>query len=320
MSTNQEETINKLRAPFPADRIEWRIGSCGEKQDGSVWARCLAYIDNRAAMERLDEVFGMNWSHTEEFKQIGEHAVCTVTIVIEGRLNDLPWPHRSVCGSCAVEANGDIDPFKSAASGAMKRAVVNLGIGRFLYELPEAWAVIDPNGKYDGKTKQGTRFRWNPPQLPTLGGSGDQAPQPVRAAAPAHKPASKPVAFRNDFKKDVSPDTLADEVVEHATKVPVAAPAAGAGYGPAEASLVVPFGRNKGKTLGELAMDDLNYWANVWEPKPWEKTGKVGPKDMKLKAAAKQIHAARIGGAAKATPPDNLEVPAYEEPQDDVPF
>lgn len=207
------EIINQLRAPFAADRIEWRVGSCGEKQDGSVWARCLAYIDNRAAMERLDEVFGMNWSHREDFHQVGGQAVCVVTISIGNHPHGDAFLSRTVTGSCIVEANGDIDPFKSAASGAMKRAVVNLGIGRYLYDLPEAWAVIDPNGKYDGKTKQGTRFRWNPPQLPAWAGGGNQSPQTVRADAPEPatvKPAVRVAAIQ--LPKEV------DDVLDNATK------------------------------------------------------------------------------------------------------
>ena len=94
------EIINKLRAPFGPDRIEWRLQSSGKKQDGSFWAKCLAYIDNRAAMERLDEVYGQNWSHSEEFKQIGDQAVCTVTITIESRGEGIHlFPYRTVSGS-----------------------------------------------------------------------------------------------------------------------------------------------------------------------------------------------------------------------------
>ena len=327
--SNNQEIINKLRAPFASDRIEWRIGSCGEKQDGSVWARCLAYIDNRAAMERLDEVYGPTWSHTEEFKQIGENAVCTVTISIEPPPSEDSTVRlfaRSVCGSCAVEANGDIDPFKSAASGAMKRAVVNLGIGRYLYDLPEAWAVIDPNGKYDGKTKQGTRFRWNPPQLPAWAGGGDQSPQTVREAPSAPAPARKPAS---------SVQQSVDEVIDAATKVkPVSAGSVVKGTGvfagkpaaapakPTAASAddpVIPFGNNKGKTISQLGERDLDYWANKWEPRPWEKTGKVSPKDSALKKKAKELWAA-LKGADQQDAPAEIEIPAYEEPQDDVPF
>lgn len=56
--------------------------------------------------------------------------------------------------------------------------------------------------------------------------------------------------------------------------------------GDIDPSLVIPFGNNKGKSIGELGLNDLSYWATKWEPRPWEKTGKVSPKDSKLKATA----------------------------------
>ena len=302
--SNAEEIMNKLRAPFGPDRIEWRVGSCGEKSDGSVWARCLAYIDNRAAMERLDEVYGMNWSHCEEFKQIGGQAVCTVTITIESR-NEAAggvalFPYRSVTGSCCVEANGDIDPFKSAASGAMKRAVVNLGIGRYLYDLPEAWAVIDPKGKYDGKTKQGNRFRWNPPQLPGWAGGGAD------------------VNYASNQREEI-PDAPAYAVVSSAPAAPVyrpAAPAAAAnGNDP-----IVPFGDRKGQPLSSLPMKgdkgvkcgDLYYWAKVYTPKEFK--GSISPKDIALKKRAEELYAAATGS------PSAPEPTAISDIIDEIPF
>jgi len=54
-------------------------------------------------------------------------------------------------------------------------------------------------------------------------------------------------------------------------------------------SLPVPFGKAKGTALQDLAPNDLNYWANTWEPKPWEKTGKVGIKDLTLKSSAQAL-------------------------------
>lgn len=300
---NPEEMISKLRAPFGPDRIEWRVGSCGEKADGSVWARCLAYIDNRAAMERLDEVYGMAWSHEEKFLQIGGQAVCTVTITID--LNYLEGENRifnsrSVSGSCAVEANGDIDPFKSAASGAMKRAVVNLGIGRYLYSIDETWAIIDQNGKYDGKTKQGTRFRWNPPQLPTWAGGGNQSPQSIRSEAPAQEY----VNVRN----------------ESFTPAPVARPSAVAANGN---DLIIPFGDCKGQTLSSLPMKgnkgvkcgDLYYWAKVYTPKEYK--GSISPKDIALKKRAEELYA-----AASGSPSVSLfdEPTAISDVIDDIPF
>ena len=287
-----DEIINKLRAPFGPDRIEWRLQSSGKKQDGSFWAKCLCYIDNRAAMERLDEVYGQNWSHSEEFKQIGEQAVCTVTITIESRNSEgvALFPYRSVTGSCAVEANGDIDPFKSAASGAMKRAVVNLGIGRYLYSIEETWAVIDPNGKYTGATKDKQYFKWNPPQLPTwAGGTGESAPAqsyapqqsytPQQSEAPAPRPAPAPVASDGTWR-----------------------------------TVVIPFGKQQGQTLGQLNPASLKWWRENYQPKPYK--GKISDKDTAFRNALDQSEE-----AYKPMPTaSKKEVIIDDEPSDDVPF
>jgi hypothetical protein len=266
------DNISKLRAPFPADRIEWRIQSCGEKSDGSVWARCLAYIDNRAAMERLDEVYGEGWSHREEFKQIGNSAVCTVAITIAGGGEF----QRTVTGSCEVELNkaDDIDPFKSAASGAMKRAVVNLGIGRFLYELPEAWAIIHDGGKHQGKTKSGTKFRWD---APSIDGSTAQS-----MAQSYEEPAPRQAAPRQ------------------------AAPVASAPAGDGDwRSVLIPFGKQQGKSLGSLPAASLKWWQDNYQPKPYK--GSISPKDKAFRDALD----ASLGVTS---------APATETPDDDVPF
>lgn len=291
------EIIEALRKPFSPDRIEWRLQSSGEKQDGSIWAKCLCYIDNRAAMERLDEVYGQNWSHSEEFKQIGTQAVCTVTITIESR-SESPalFPYRTVSGSCAVEANGDIDPFKSAASGAMKRAVVNLGIGRYLYSIDETWAIIDPNGKYDGKTKNGTRFRWNPPSLPAWAGGGAETNQAVNHPAVT------------DFI-----DTLPTvQAVAPRKSAPLPA---GTADDP-----TIPFGDAKGQPLSSLPLKgpkdkkcaDLYYWAKVYVPKPYN--GKISQKDINLKSKAEALYAAAT--APKDAPAQESEGESFDE----IPF
>lgn len=262
--------LEKLRAPFPPDRIEWRLQSSGSKSDGTIWARCLAYIDNRAAMERLDEVYGEDWSHREEFKQIGNSAVCTVAITIAGAGEF----QRTVTGSCEVELNktDDIDPFKSAASGAMKRAVVNLGIGRYLYELPEAWAEISDSGKYQGKTKEGVRFKWNPPDI-----SGGVAPSAnyERPSAPApQRPAPAPAQASAGGWRDV----------------------------------VIPFGKQQGKTLGSLPSKSLQWWQENYQPKPYK--GAISAKDQAFRDALNQS----MGDSPMAL--------SAEEPEtsDDVPF
>jgi hypothetical protein len=75
-------------------------------------------------------------------------------------------------------------------------------------------------------------------------------------------------------------------------------------------TIVIPFGNNKGTPIGELSKNELEFWANKWEPRPWEKTGKVTKKDATLKATA----IALFNGNAPA--------PAEQDTvtQDDVPF
>ena len=59
-----ELALEQLRDPFAPDDIEWRVQQVGEK-NGKPWARVLAYVTNRAIMERLDEVVGPeNWQNS----------------------------------------------------------------------------------------------------------------------------------------------------------------------------------------------------------------------------------------------------------------
>lgn len=288
-----QEIQAALRRPFPSDRIEWRLAMCGTNAKG-IWARCLAYIDNRAAMERLDDVCGPFWSQHEEFKTIGSAAVCTVTINIEGLEG---YPSRSVTGSCAVEANGDIDAFKSAASGAMKRAVVNLGVGRYLYDLPEAWAEIDPEGAFSGKTKDGQWFRWNPPQLPAWALPEGDTGAAISPAAPREQADDQP---KQEFKPDparfkANPDAKA--------------PAATADSSDPWAA-VIHFGKNKDKALRDLPENTLNWYMREWKPKPYN--GKISAKDTALRAALDKIQ-------GNASLPDAPPIPLPDEGEE-VPF
>lgn len=282
--------INTLRAPFPSDRIEWRLAMCGNGARG-IWARCLAYIDNRAAMERLDDALGANWSQEERFSTIGSAAVCTVSIHIKGVEG---YPDRTVTGSCAVEANGDIDAFKSAASGAMKRAVVNLGVGRYLYNLPEAWAEITEQGAFSGKTKDGTFFKWNPPPLPAWA-------LPEGDTGTALSPAGKLEAEREEVK--ATQPTKSKEV----TLQPK--PINSDPLDPSDPwSVVIHFGKNKDKALRDLPENTLKWYAKEWQPKPFK--GTISKADTALRDALDIIT-----GAQK----DKAPIPLSDD-MDQVPF
>ena len=58
-----ERDLPRLREPFAAEDIEWRMQQAGEK-NGRIWGKVLAYVTNRAIMDRFDEVVGpANWQN-----------------------------------------------------------------------------------------------------------------------------------------------------------------------------------------------------------------------------------------------------------------
>lgn len=157
-----------LQNKFGADEIEWRLQQAGEK-NGRIWGIGVPYVTNRAIQDRLDAAVGPgNWKNEFSPGPAGG-LLCTLSI----RVGD-EW-----IGKVDGAENTDIEGVKGGLSGAMKRAAVQWGIGRYLYALDEFFVQVNERGKLRGKTKQGTDFKWDPPQLPAW---ALPEPQP-RAAA-----------------------------------------------------------------------------------------------------------------------------------------
>lgn len=166
-----EINFRSLQDRFQLDEIEWRLQQAGEK-NGRVWAMCVPFITNRAIQSRLDEVVGPgNWKN--EFRPGPDGGVMCGLSVRVGDEWVTKWDGAE---------NTDIEGVKGGLSGAMKRAAVQWGIGRYLYALDETFAQVSENGSLRGKTKDGKPFRWDPPQLPRW---ALPDPQPKRAEAPA---------------------------------------------------------------------------------------------------------------------------------------
>lgn len=124
----------KLSAPFKDDEIEWRVGSTTkDKKKGMM----LAYVTNRAIMNRLDEVVGPeNWKQT--FRDIHKGIICALSIRLEKS------------GEWITKEDGadltNIEATKGGLSDAMKRAAVQFGIGRYLYEADSVWVELNESG------------------------------------------------------------------------------------------------------------------------------------------------------------------------------
>lgn len=148
----------KLDEPFEACDIEWRAQSCGKSNQGKFWVSVLAYVTNRAIMKRLDAVCGKeNWKN--EYKDLPNNAgvECGLSIKIDGE-----WVTK-----WDAAPNTQIESTKGGRSDAMKRAAVQWGIGRYLYDLDAGWGEVAQNGAHKAKTKQNEWFKWNPPKLPS---------------------------------------------------------------------------------------------------------------------------------------------------------
>lgn len=127
---------SRLAAPFPADDIEWKPGATTrDKKKGLA----MAYITARAVQERLDEVFTPGgWKN--EFRAGPEGGViCRIYF----KNDDGDWVWREDGAD-----NTDVEAVKGGLSNAMKRAGAALGIGRYLYKLPQAWVPLDDRGRF----------------------------------------------------------------------------------------------------------------------------------------------------------------------------
>lgn len=157
----KEDVIQqRLSEPFKENEIEWRVMRAFKAQNGKAYAYVAAYVESRAIMNRLDGVVGIgNWEN--EFREIHNGIICGITIHLPNGKSVTKWDGADLT---------NIEPTKGGLSGAFKRAAVQFGIGRYLYNLPETMVEIFPDtrqGKiYINDKKQKITGSWNPPNLP----------------------------------------------------------------------------------------------------------------------------------------------------------
>lgn len=137
MTENNGVSLQQLRdlhRPFEAHQIHWRAQTVTKaKQSDGFAALALAYLDARDVMDRLDQVCGpANWQ-SEHFDAGNGKLGCRIGLFI-----DRLWVWKSDgAGDTDVEAE------KGAFSGALKRAAVSWGIGRYLYDMGNVWSPCE---------------------------------------------------------------------------------------------------------------------------------------------------------------------------------
>lgn len=155
--------LEKLKNPFEADDIEWRVQRSGVK-NGAGWAMVLAYVTNRAIQDRLDEVCTpAHWRNEYKEAPGGEGGVmCGLSIEVAPDKWVTKWDGAP---------RTDIEAVKGGLSDAMKRSAVQWGIGRYLYNLETKFVKVEPSGQHrimitDKTTGEKVSGYWTDPLLP----------------------------------------------------------------------------------------------------------------------------------------------------------
>ena len=185
--------LAKLSAPFPPDRVSWRVGSTtSDKKKGMA----LAYIDARDVMARLDEVCGMTgWQC--RYPHANGKTVCEIGIKVEYetenglRVSEWIWKADGA-------GDSDVEAEKGALSDAFKRAAVRWGVGRYLYDVASPWVEIEPAGRSFKISDQGLRqltalLAGSPPSIRT--------PAPTKVEAPKGIPLTDPTGAVSFYQK-----------------------------------------------------------------------------------------------------------------------
>lgn len=177
VSKEMQELMQELDKPLPRAEIEWRVQSSGISRDGKPWVQVAAYTTARGIQNRLDTVVGPHRWKNEEPRPIFEGGKLIAFLA-----GISIWFPRETGGEWITKWDGaectDFESFKGGLSGAMKRAAVMWGVGRYLYNVHVQFAELDDKGKYsDGwnrievkdkykKDAPGVWTAWREPRLP----------------------------------------------------------------------------------------------------------------------------------------------------------
>lgn len=153
-----------LAAPFKADEIEWRVQR-GGMSGKNPWIMAVCYITSRAVQQRLDNIVGpANWQNV--VKPVDGGFAHGLSIKVDGE-----WITKWDGAGCT-----GIEPVKGGISDSLKRAAVQWGIGRYLYQLETEFAqcrvIVDrkqaTGNVHTHKPQNGPRelIEWFDPELP----------------------------------------------------------------------------------------------------------------------------------------------------------
>lgn len=185
--TYLQSLLENLRKEIP---YQWRVQSRNKDKTKAI---CSAYIDARDVMNTLDKYCHCGWQ--SDVKELAGFIFYGIGITIPTEHNEkgeVSWSEtqwRWDTGS-RIEDNEKDNMYdqagKSAASDALKRAAVQWGVGRFLYDLPTVTLPCDQYGNV--VDEKGARV-WDLTEH--INNRKGKAPVKPAEAKPVTKPAPK---------------------------------------------------------------------------------------------------------------------------------
>ena len=133
--------VKKLRQPFPAEHLRWKIQTRVNEAQADALALVVVYVDARSVTAHLDDVVPGQWQ--TEYRS---PPVSVGLPALECRL--------TVCGVTRCDV-GTVEPGSKAGSDtkdlysdALKRSAVQFGVGAFLYRFPQVQARAEKSGQH----------------------------------------------------------------------------------------------------------------------------------------------------------------------------
>jgi hypothetical protein len=156
------ERLQRIREllcePFDAGEIKWRVTATSTQQTKhgpQKRGQLIAYADQRAYTDRLNEVFG-EWGWTRDYEvnvaqnferrgpgKTAETAVAAKVVVVSRVTIHGLGSHTGVGEQWADDENAAT----RAEAQAFKRACACFGLGRYLYDLDMVWVDLDPHNR-----------------------------------------------------------------------------------------------------------------------------------------------------------------------------
>ena len=144
-STTSDTPMNpsdlpRLADPFSPDDVEWKPGATTRDKTKGL---AMAYLTSRAVQQRFDDVCGPADWRNEFAEGPGGGVLCGISVRVDRPDGTSEWVTKWDGAD-----NSQVEAVKGGLSGATKRAAVQWGVGRYLYDLPATWVRLDDRGRF----------------------------------------------------------------------------------------------------------------------------------------------------------------------------